>query len=470
MNTEIVPKVFRSWVAGLHGLYRRVSGRHHRLLNGYILRISQLHDLDSIIDHASRCLWELFHYRHFAFAVYDREFDGGIDIWADPRTARTDLFARIQDELEPANLNCNIRLLDGVAQDDNRGARRELENLLTLKVIDGPTRARLYLDTSRRLSAYHAELIGIIARSLATAIGNYMNLRKLESDSLLDPLTHCYNRRALKGRVDRDIAHARRYGTDLSIVMFDIDHFKRVNDTYGHAAGDAVLGAVAKAVMAAVRSSDYLARYGGEEFVLVLPATRFSKAIETAERLRRNVESMRTTVGDEIIKVTASFGVALFKAGLDGDRLIKRADQMLYEAKRLGRNRVQPDLRVYSSPAAEPSGRSGPPEWEPGLSLLRGVSKGATPIGQEEVRSGRRFGMRSWQPPSPDVAMAGVSPDSHLFESEFFDSASAVPVAAGNILPLVARADGSAGCPIGVEASTWEDGTLRARLPTGTDL
>jgi len=469
MNIEIVPRVLKSWVAGLHGLYRRASGRHHRLLNGYILRISQLHDLDSIIDQASRCLWELFRYRHFAFAVYDREFDGGIDIWADPRTARTDLFARIQNEFEPANLNCNIRLLDGVAPDDDAGARYELENVLTLKVIDGPTRARLYLDTSRGLSAYHAELIGIIARSLATAICNYMNLKKLESDSLLDPLTHCYNRRALKGRVDRDVAHARRYGTDLSIVMFDIDHFKRVNDTYGHAAGDAVLGAVAKAVMAAIRSSDYLARYGGEEFVLVLPATRFSRAIETAERLRRNVEGMRTTVGDEIIKVTASFGVALFKAGLDGDKLIQRADQMLYEAKRLGRNRVQPDLRVYSSPMAEPLRKSGPPEWEPGLGSLGGASKVAMPIGQEEARSGRRGGIRLWQPPGLDVAVAGASPDSLSFEPGF-DSAPAIPVAAGNILPHAAQDEGPARCPAGMEVGAWGCGTLRARLPTGTDL
>jgi diguanylate cyclase (GGDEF)-like protein len=391
MINVIMPSVFRGCAAAAQGLYRRMIGRDHRVLNGYIMRISQLHDLDSIIEHVACCIRELFNHRHFAFAVYDREFDGGIDIWADPVTSGVDFLGHVQKEFEPGDLNCNVRILDRVWADGEPDARRGIRPMLTVKVLDGPTRARLYLPAARGLSAYQAELIGIIVRTLATAIANYFNVKKLESDSLLDPLTHCYNRRALKGRLEREIAHAQRYGTDLSIVMFDIDHFKRVNDVYGHSAGDAVLGAVAKAVMASIRSSDCLARYGGEEFVLLLPATRFSKAIETAERLRQNLEHMQTTVGGETIKVTSSFGVALHKGALDGDQLIKRADQMLYEAKRLGRNRVQPDLRVYCSPAAGPAAE-GPGPAGPELEPPRSPSGGSpvAPLSEEAAPAPRR--------------------------------------------------------------------------------
>lgn len=352
-------RFIRASVGGLQGLYGRVSGRDHRLLNGYILGMGQLHDLDSIIDHAARCLWELFHYEGLCFAVHDREGDGGIDIWADPRAASAEFFRKIQEQLEPASLNYSMRVLGPPAKGRTPGSAPEPQDMLTVKVMDGATRARLYLQTSRRLSAHHAELLGSIVRSLATAIGNYMSRKRLETDSLLDPLTRSYNRRALERRLERDTARARGHGTDLSVVMFDIDHFKRVNDRYGHAAGDAVLGALAQSVMASIRSSDYLARYGGEEFVLVLPATRFSKAIEAAERLRQGVQDMRTRVGDATIEVTASFGVAFFREGFDRDSLLRRADQMLYEAKRLGRNRVQPDLRLHCSPVIDGAVTSG---------------------------------------------------------------------------------------------------------------
>jgi len=131
--------------------------------------------------------------------------------------------------------------------------------------------------------------------------------------------------------------------------MFDIDYFKNINDTYGHKTGDAVLRAVAKTAQAAIRKSDYLVRYGGEEFVIVLPETKFSKAIELAERLRNIIQNLKITCEEHTVTVTASFGVSAFKKGLNGNTIVKKADEMLYEAKRQGRNRTKPDLRLCLS-------------------------------------------------------------------------------------------------------------------------
>jgi diguanylate cyclase (GGDEF)-like protein len=131
--------------------------------------------------------------------------------------------------------------------------------------------------------------------------------------------------------------------------MFDLDHFKQVNDNFGHAAGDEVLREVSKAVLHTVRKSDYAARYGGEEFLLVLPDTSMSMAVELAERLRCVIEGLKITAGADTIKVTSSFGVAGFKRGLSGDRLIMEADAMLYKAKISGRNIVMPSGTDFKS-------------------------------------------------------------------------------------------------------------------------
>jgi diguanylate cyclase (GGDEF)-like protein len=125
--------------------------------------------------------------------------------------------------------------------------------------------------------------------------------------------------------------------------MFDVDHFKRLNDTFGHDAGDAVLKAVAAAAKGAVRKDDVVCRYGGEEIIVVMPDCVEGMAMERAELIRKAIESIRLQyAGREIAKVTASFGVASHLAfGLDGDALISAADAALYVAKNRGRNNVQ---------------------------------------------------------------------------------------------------------------------------------
>ncbi|MBI4698424.1 MAG: GGDEF domain-containing protein [Nitrospirae bacterium] len=172
-----------------------------------------------------------------------------------------------------------------------------------------------------------------------------MKIKRLETEAAIDPLTKCYNRRAFDNYIEHDIANAERYDGDLSAVIYDLDHFKVINDTYGHPAGDMVLKEIACMVSSSIRKCDYIARYGGEEFALVLPDTKFFNAIDLAEKLRNKIEHHRMFLNDKQIKVTASFGVATLKRGSDKNRFLQEADEMLYRAKSAGRNKVMPNLK-----------------------------------------------------------------------------------------------------------------------------
>ena len=164
--------------------------------------------------------------------------------------------------------------------------------------------------------------------------------------SITDPLTGCSNRGCLNTRLPQEIQRAGRYNRPLSIVMCDIDHFKKVNDTYGHQAGDLVLKEFSKRLKDSIRDKvDMLARYGGEEFLVTLPETDLDGALHLSERLRRVISEKEFDIGTKKIKITASFGVAGFDSDNDGDEisfdtLINHADKYLYKAKNEGRNRV----------------------------------------------------------------------------------------------------------------------------------
>jgi diguanylate cyclase (GGDEF)-like protein len=164
--------------------------------------------------------------------------------------------------------------------------------------------------------------------------------------SITDPLTGCSNRGCLNKRLPQEIQRAGRYNRPLSIVMCDIDHFKKVNDTYGHQAGDTVLKEFSKRIKDSIRDKvDLLARYGGEEFLVTLPETDLDGALHLAERLRKVISEKKYTIGTKKINITASFGVAGFDSYNAGDEisfdtLINRADKYLYQAKNEGRNRV----------------------------------------------------------------------------------------------------------------------------------
>jgi two-component system, cell cycle response regulator len=159
----------------------------------------------------------------------------------------------------------------------------------------------------------------------------------------VDGLTQVYNRRYFQEALEREIQRSRRYGHAFSLVLLDIDHFKQINDRYGHQAGDTVLRKLGALVQNKVRANDLVARIGGEEFALILPESQAGGAYALAEKLRRSVEQETFRHENELIPVTVSLGLTEFQptlAGDNADHLVKRADQLLYAAKKAGRNRV----------------------------------------------------------------------------------------------------------------------------------
>ncbi|MDQ3035246.1 MAG: GGDEF domain-containing protein [Myxococcota bacterium] len=158
--------------------------------------------------------------------------------------------------------------------------------------------------------------------------------------TIVDGLTGAHNKRYLLETLEREIPRSRRHARALAAVMFDIDHFKKINDTYGHLAGDYVLKEIATLVKSRLRPDDIFARYGGEEFCALLPETPVAGAGAIAEDLRRRIAERRFVFETEAIPVTVSLGAAELGSEMDVTGFLKAADEKLYEAKRGGRNRV----------------------------------------------------------------------------------------------------------------------------------
>lgn len=201
------------------------------------------------------------------------------------------------------------------------------------------------------LTAHDVEFASAVIKAGVSAVQRAQVIETAKSENArlevlahTDPLTQVLNRRALTTRLTSELERARRYEAVLSLLMIDLDHFKTINDTFGHLVGDDVLRATALLLQQAIRSVDVVARYGGEEFVIVLPETPLSGAVAFAERVRAAIEDhpFRATSGERI-RVTASVGVAVFPAGdvTTVDSLLAHADEALYRAKSAGRNQVR---------------------------------------------------------------------------------------------------------------------------------
>ncbi len=194
--------------------------------------------------------------------------------------------------------------------------------------------------TSARLGAFakdHEDLLLYLGSSIVKDIENARLFRL----SITDSLTKAYNRQYLYQRLPDEMERSRRYGDPLSLVLFDVDHFKKLNDGHGHLAGDFVLRELVRLAHATVRDVDGLVRYGGEEFLILLPKTNLKGAAELAERLRAAVERAEFPWSDQKIRITSSFGVSELSASVSTDeQFLKQADDALYQAKSDGRNRV----------------------------------------------------------------------------------------------------------------------------------
>jgi diguanylate cyclase (GGDEF)-like protein len=186
----------------------------------------------------------------------------------------------------------------------------------------------------------------LLERSIRYAVERNRLLMQIRDMAVRDSLTGLYNRRELHRFMEYEIIKSRRYKHQFSILMLDIDHFKQINDWFGHRVGDEIIQRVAQAVIGNMRACDLPARFGGDEFIVVLPETPASQAVFGAERLRKVIESLDIHIGNENgllekFDVTISIGISGYPLHAeDGDLLIDLADQALYQAKRLGCNRV----------------------------------------------------------------------------------------------------------------------------------
>ncbi len=194
---------------------------------------------------------------------------------------------------------------------------------------------------SKRFSHLEVSMAESFAGQTSTHIENIQLFQEVRILTIKDELTGLYNRRYLYTQGQQEFLKAQRYQTPLSVVIFDIDNFKAVNDRYGHAAGDSVLKALGRQCLAQLRSMDIPSRYGGEEFVLILPQTTMADAQKAAERLRIAIASDTISANrHDHITVTVSFGVASLKKDKDFETLLGRADAALLEAKRAGKNQT----------------------------------------------------------------------------------------------------------------------------------
>lgn len=207
-------------------------------------------------------------------------------------------------------------------------AMKEVERLL-LDEVDGmhqsTAKYREQLESAQRTIKHQQE-----------------EMQRLSAEATLDFLTKIPNRRTLDTRLQEEFSRNQRYQTPFSVIMMDIDHFKKINDTFGHIAGDRILRAVATVLGEQKRAPDFLGRYGGEEFALILPETDLKQAVMAAEKARRKIEETRFNFEGKTVPVCISGGVAQVDAqDSAAAAVVNRADQALYRAKQNGRNRIE---------------------------------------------------------------------------------------------------------------------------------
>lgn len=324
----------------LFGLSAKQIDNNSRRLIQYIIALNKKKNPNEIITEASLCLKDIVNYRLFAFAI---KKENKIDIWLDPRMYKSSLESIIISDFALKD-KTRINYLNHSFDADEQEKKFAMKNLVSYDLIEEDCHAKIYMVPGHTMLTCHDDMVGIILKSTGIALSRQMNIAELADAASLDPLTGCYNRREFETQINRNIASAIRHKTQLSVFMLDIDYFKKVNDTYGHQAGDQVLKSITSLVKDNIRTDDILARYGGEEFMVILPRTGKREAMELADRIRCKIEKKPVKTTEYSIRVTASFGVASLTKNTDTKGLIKTADTMLYKAKLNGRNTVMPGL------------------------------------------------------------------------------------------------------------------------------
>lgn len=204
--------------------------------------------------------------------------------------------------------------------------------------LEGTNYGSLSLTRRNRFHEEELEIIEYLLGILICPLRNACQYALVEQAALTDALTEIPNKRALDMSLVRDCSIDDRHGDTFTLILCDLDHFKDVNDTYGHVIGDHLLQATARALREATREGDSIFRFGGEEFAILLPHTDLAAGREVADRIRAGINDIRVPCGNQQVRVTASAGVASHRLGETPDQWLARADDALYRAKNAGRN------------------------------------------------------------------------------------------------------------------------------------
>jgi diguanylate cyclase (GGDEF)-like protein len=323
-------------------VYKIVRGIDYRTLSLYILKINEQKDMDSILFEVSQCLKDILDYELFGFVLKN---GNETDVWIDPRVYTSPFVDYVAADIGGQKNDYKLHYFDKkIVEIRQNSDAIDINSLISYKVIDNQYLSKLYILPKRTMLAHHDTIISTIISSISIALEKNLNIKQLENAAAIDPLTNCYNRRALSGFIGNDIAFAQRHRAELSVIMIDLDDFKEINDVYGHLAGDEVLRCVSTVLHESVRKCDYLARYGGEEFMVVLPDTSLYNAVQLAHKLRRKISELTVALNGKTIRTTASFGVAGLENKSDHMSLFQEADERLYKAKAVGKNNVVPSM------------------------------------------------------------------------------------------------------------------------------
>ena len=294
-------------------------------------------DFCRILDQLFRILEDLL--RPEEICVIVREHDTGDFV---PRAIRRNgetLFENIdQDEAE--NVLFEEAVAKGTLQKEAHGGRATMVcPLIVDREVAGAIKFVLNVEGSPEIARKKIDYTEVVINDIARHIALAIKTPDLHDRAIMDGLTGLYSRAHFEGQIKEYVSVARRYSKVLSLIMIDIDHFKRVNDVYGHLVGDVTLNELTSAIKANVRDCDTVYRYGGEEFSVILPETSARQSQIIAERLRKTIEAATFSAGRSSIQVTISLGVAeLDPSAQSHEDLVYRADQALFAAKNAGRN------------------------------------------------------------------------------------------------------------------------------------
>lgn len=313
------------------------SNPSNKAIDLHILSIHSQSTIDNLVSETSKSMKTILDYKLFAFVLEGNE---GLHIWSDPLLSKSRILSIVKKDFPSADIS-TIQYINKAENNVINTFFHKPESVLSYDFSSAQKKARLYLIHESNPTPGKKDASHVLITSFENTLKTILKIKELEKSATTDPLTGCYNRRALNNILDHSISYAQRYKRDLSLIMMDIDYFKSINDTHGHVFGDEVLKHMSHTIKSSIRKSDFLARYGGEEFVVVLPETPLAAAVDIAHRFKKNIENLQfTTPANNSMTITASLGVSSVNPGDNTTSLISGADSMLYMAKAQGRNCV----------------------------------------------------------------------------------------------------------------------------------